>query len=49
MVSIPSGGGGGGGIAILLVALCYVNRVKVRPSGLPVARVRLNYLYHSKR
>ena len=32
------------GVAILSVASCYRNRVKPRPCGLPVARVRL-YLY----
>ena len=27
------GGGGGGGVEILLVALCYGNRDKLRPDG----------------
>ena len=33
-----------GAVAILLVTSRYINRVKLRPCGLPVARVRL-YFY----
>ena len=40
---------GGGGVAILLSALCYKNRVKLRQCGLPLACVRLYlFTYHRR-